>query len=136
MVNEVTDAMTDETTTTNEPPAPIGDAGSADADQKSAAPPSAAPGDSAPPRDEPSARPSLRLSKTVVGRPLEVAVDDRGVERAIRKLRRILGNEGVSKEVKKRRFYMKPSDAKRKKQRDAERRRRRAARRAYKRPPR
>lgn len=68
-------------------------------------------------------------SRTVEGSPIEVSVDDRGVERAIRKLKRKCDTEGVTRELKRRRHYEKPSDRKRRKRRDAERRRRRAARR-------
>ena len=68
----------------------------------------------------------------VCGRPLEVSVDDRGLERAIRTLRRRVANEGVTKMLKRRRCYEKPSVRKRRKQREAERRRRRAARRIVK----
>lgn len=67
--------------------------------------------------------------KTVEGRPLEVAVDDRGLERAIRQLKRKVAAEGVGKEMKRRRHYEKPSVKKRRKARDAERRRRRSKRR-------
>ena len=38
----------------------------------------------------------------VTGRPLEVKVDERGVERAIRKLRRLMASEGVLREIKRR----------------------------------
>ena len=68
-------------------------------------------------------------SRTVEGNPIEVVVDERGVERAIRKLKRKCDTEGVTRELKRRRHYEKPSDRKRRKRRDAERRRRRAARR-------
>lgn len=68
-------------------------------------------------------------SRTVEGSPIEVTVDERGVERAIRKLKRKCDTEGVTRELKRRRHYEKPSDRKRRKRRDAERRRRRAARR-------
>lgn len=68
-------------------------------------------------------------SRTVEGNPIEVTVDERGVERAIRKLKRKCDTEGVTRELKRRRHYEKPSDRKRRKRRDAERRRRRAARR-------
>jgi small subunit ribosomal protein S21 len=68
-------------------------------------------------------------SRTVEGRPLEVTVDDRGLERAIRQLKRRVASEGVTREIKRRRHYEKPSVRKRRKAREAERRRRRAARR-------
>lgn len=61
----------------------------------------------------------------VQGRPLEVRVDDRGVERAIRKLRRLMASEGVLREIKRRRHYEKPSVKSKRKLREAERRRKR-----------
>jgi small subunit ribosomal protein S21 len=61
----------------------------------------------------------------IIGRPLEVRVDDRGVERALRRLRRIMANEGVLREVKRRRHYEKPSSRRKRKEREAIRRRRR-----------
>lgn len=61
----------------------------------------------------------------VQGRPLEVRVDERGVERAIRKLRRLLASEGVLREIKRRRHYEKPSVKSKRKLREAERRRKR-----------
>lgn len=61
----------------------------------------------------------------VQGRPLEVKVDDRGVERAIRKLRRLMASEGVLREIKRRRHYEKPSVKTKRKLREAERRRKR-----------
>jgi small subunit ribosomal protein S21 len=68
--------------------------------------------------------------KTIEGRPLEVTVDERGVERAIRQLKRKIASEGVTKELKRRKHYEKPSVRKRRKSREAERRRRRKERRA------
>ncbi len=65
------------------------------------------------------------VHEPVRGRPLEVAVDERGVERAIRKLRRLLASEGVLRELKRRRHYEKPSIRRKRKLREAERRRRR-----------
>jgi small subunit ribosomal protein S21 len=64
----------------------------------------------------------------VQGRPLEVKVDDRGVERAIRKLRRLMASEGVLREIKRRRHYEKPSIRTKRKEREAERRRKRRVR--------
>lgn len=78
---------------------------------------------------------TTRPGKTIEGRPLEVTVDDRGVERALRQLKRKIATEGVSRELKRRRHFEKPSVRKRQKQRDAERRRRRAKRRAEQRIP-
>ncbi|RMG98549.1 MAG: 30S ribosomal protein S21 [Deltaproteobacteria bacterium] len=65
------------------------------------------------------------LHEPVLGQPLEVPVDERGVERAIRKLRRLLASEGVLRELKRRRHYEKPSIRRKRKLREAERRRRR-----------
>jgi small subunit ribosomal protein S21 len=64
----------------------------------------------------------------ILGRPLEVRVDDRGVERAIRKLRRLLASEGVLREIKRRRHHEKPSIKEKRKVREADRRRKRRAR--------
>jgi small subunit ribosomal protein S21 len=61
-------------------------------------------------------------------KPLEVAVSDRGIERAIKMLKRKLSSEGVLRELKTRRHYMKPSVKRRKKQAEAARRRRKRAR--------
>ena len=61
--------------------------------------------------------------RPVLGRPLEVKVDERGVERAIRKLRRLMASEGVLREIKRRRHYEKPSIKKKRTLREAERRR-------------
>lgn len=68
--------------------------------------------------------------KTIEGRPLEVSVDERGLERALRRLKRKIATEGVTRELKRRRHYEKPSVRKRRKAREAERRRRRRERRA------
>jgi small subunit ribosomal protein S21 len=67
----------------------------------------------------------------VQGRPLEVKVDDRGVERAIRKLRRLMASEGVLREIKRRRHYEKPSVKGKRKLREAERRRKRRERKKH-----
>jgi small subunit ribosomal protein S21 len=66
--------------------------------------------------------------KTFEFRPLEVYVQDGNVDRAISALKRKMANEGIYKELKKRRFYEKPSEAKKRKMRDAERRRKKALR--------
>ena len=62
--------------------------------------------------------------------PLEVIVEGDNVERAIKALKRKVAHEGIYKELKRRRFYEKPSVAKKRKQREAERRRRKERRRA------
>jgi small subunit ribosomal protein S21 len=66
----------------------------------------------------------------ITGKPLEVRVDERGVERAIRKLRRLMAAEGVLREIKRRRHHEKPSVKKKRKLREAERRRKRRQRKA------
>ena len=65
----------------------------------------------------------------VQGRHLEVRVDDRGIDRAIRKLRRLTASEGVLREMKRRRHYEKPSQRRKRKTREAARRRKRRIRR-------
>jgi small subunit ribosomal protein S21 len=61
----------------------------------------------------------------IQGRAIEVKVDDRGVERALRRLRRVMATEGVLREIKRRRHYEKPSVRRNRKVREAVRRRRR-----------
>ncbi len=60
-----------------------------------------------------------------VGKPLEVRVDERGLDRALRRLRRITASEGILREMKRRRHYEKPSQASKRKLREAARRRKR-----------
>ncbi len=67
-------------------------------------------------------------AEAVQCKPLEVAVGDRGIERAIKHLKRKMASEGILRELKRRRHYMKPSVKKRKKQAEAARRRRKRAR--------
>ncbi len=62
--------------------------------------------------------------------PIEISVYDNNVNRAMSTLKREIGREGVLRELKNRRYYEKPSVAKRRKSREAERRRRKDARRA------
>ena len=61
--------------------------------------------------------------------PIEVQVVDNNIGRAMNQLKRQIGREGVNRELKRRRFFEKPSVAKRKKAQEAERRRRKDARR-------
>lgn len=68
-------------------------------------------------------------SGPVLGRPLEVTVDQDHVDRAINRLKRKMADEGILKELKKRRFYEKPSERRKRKMREAERRLRKAQRR-------
>ncbi len=63
-------------------------------------------------------------TETVDCKPLEVAVGERGIERAIKHLKRKMAAEGVLRELKRRRHYMKPSIKRRKKESEAARRRR------------
>ncbi len=56
-------------------------------------------------------------------------IDNRGIEAAVRRLKRLVAVEGILKTVKSKRGYEKPSVKKRRKRREAERRRRRAVRR-------
>ena len=66
--------------------------------------------------------------EAVVCKPLEVTVGDKGIERAIKNLKRKLAAEGVVREQKRRRHYMKPSVKRRKKASEAARRRRKRTR--------
>ena len=61
--------------------------------------------------------------------PIEVRVVDNNVGRAMNQLKRQIGREGFNRELKRRRFYEKPSVAKRRKSIEAERRRRKEERR-------
>lgn len=68
------------------------------------------------------------LGQPIQCKPVEVVVGDRGLERAIKQLKRQMANEGILRELKQRRHHMKPSVKRRKKQAEAARRRRKAAR--------
>jgi small subunit ribosomal protein S21 len=68
------------------------------------------------------------VGEAVACRPLEVVVGDRGIERAIKHLKRKMASEGILRELKRRRHHMKPSIKKRKKQAEAARRRRKRVR--------
>ena len=57
-------------------------------------------------------------------KPVEVIVGEKGVERAIKHLKRKMAAEGILRELKRRRHYMKPSVRRRKKESEAARRRR------------
>jgi small subunit ribosomal protein S21 len=63
-------------------------------------------------------------SESVQCKPLEVAVGDKGIERAIKHLKRKMAAEGILRELKRRRHHMKPSVKRRKKMSEAARRRR------------
>ena len=62
--------------------------------------------------------------------PLEVRVDGDNMNRAINQLKRKVANEGIYKEMKKRRHYEKPSEERKRKSRESERRRRKSERRS------
>ena len=69
------------------------------------------------------------VGETVQCKPVEVVVGDRGLDRAIKHLKRKMANEGILRELKRRRHYMKPSIKRRKKEAEAARRRRKRGRR-------
>jgi small subunit ribosomal protein S21 len=75
------------------------------------------------------------IGEAVQCKPLEVVVGDKGVERAIKHLKRKMAAEGILRELKRRRHYMKPSIKKRKKESEAARRRRKRARQGPFTPP-
>jgi len=54
---------------------------------------------------------------------LEVKVFDNQLEKALKDLKRKLAKEGIMKELKRRRFYEKPSLKKKRKQKEARKRR-------------
>jgi small subunit ribosomal protein S21 len=56
---------------------------------------------------------------------MEITVQDNNVEKAIKLLKRKLTKEGIFRQLKERRWYEKPSDCKRRKQRQSLRRQRR-----------
>ena len=64
---------------------------------------------------------------------MEVKVHENDVERALRAFKRQFQKEGLFREIKKRRFYEKPSEKKRRKQREGAKKR--AAARRYNRNP-
>ena len=72
-------------------------------------------------------RPLPNPTEPVQCKPLEVQVGDKGIERAIKHLKRKMAAEGILRELKRRRHYMKPSVKRRKKQAEAARRRRKRA---------
>ena len=63
-------------------------------------------------------------TESIQCRPLEVIVGEKGIERAIKHLKRKMAAEGILRELKRRRHYMKPSIKRRKKMSEAARRRR------------
>jgi small subunit ribosomal protein S21 len=53
---------------------------------------------------------------------LEIRVDDRNIEKALRVLKRKMQTDGLFRELKNRRFYEKPSLKKKRKRREAQKR--------------
>ncbi|MDH3653272.1 MAG: 30S ribosomal protein S21 [Myxococcales bacterium] len=74
------------------------------------------------------------MVETVQCKPIEVHVGERGLERAVKHLKRKMATEGILRELKRRRHYMKPSIKKRKKAAEAARRRRKRVRQVNERP--
>jgi small subunit ribosomal protein S21 len=66
-------------------------------------------------------------------RALEITVDDRGVESALRAFKRLVQRDGILRELRRRQSYEKPGERKRRKVREAARRRRRQLSRALRR---
>ena len=64
------------------------------------------------------------LGDAVQCKPVEVSVGDKGLDRAVKHLKRKIAAEGILRELKRRRHYMKPSVKRRKKAAEAARRRR------------
>ncbi len=62
--------------------------------------------------------------ETLLGRPLEVEVRD-SIEKAMKILKQKMSKEGILQELKRRRFYEKPSVKKKRKTREARKRLRR-----------
>ena len=69
-----------------------------------------------------------RTVDNLLGRPLEVEVRD-SLEKAMKILKQKMSKEGILQEVKRRRFYEKPSVKRKRKMREARKRRRREAKR-------
>jgi len=67
-----------------------------------------------------------------IGRPLEVEVRDNNFEKAMKIFKQKLSKEGILQEVKRRRFYEKPSVRLKRKSLEARQRRRREMRRRVK----
>ncbi len=73
-------------------------------------------------------RPHRASARSVEFRPIEVAVQDGNVNRAMSMLKRKMASEGIYKELRKRRFFEKPSEEKKRRGREADRRRKKAVR--------
>ena len=66
--------------------------------------------------------------ETLLGRPLEVEVRD-SIEKAMKILKQKMSKEGILQEIKRRRYFEKPSVKRKRKMREARKRRRREAKR-------
>lgn len=66
----------------------------------------------------------MSVGDAIQCKPVEVQVGEKGVERAVKHLKRKMAAEGILRELKRRRHYMKPSVRRRKKEAEASRRRR------------
>lgn len=73
-------------------------------------------------------RPHRASARSVEFRPIEVAVQDGNVNRALSMLKRKMAAEGIYKELRKRRFFEKPSEERKRRGREADRRRKKAVR--------
>jgi len=73
-------------------------------------------------------RPHRASARSVEFRPIEVTVQDGNVNRALSMLKRKMAAEGIYKELRKRRFFEKPSEERKRRNREAERRRKKAVR--------
>ena len=71
-----------------------------------------------------SEKTNVSVGEAIQCKPLEVSVGDKGVDRAVKHLKRKMAAEGILRELKRRRHYMKPSVKRRKKEAEAARRRR------------
>ena len=59
---------------------------------------------------------------------MEIRVDDKNIEKALRLLKRKMQNDGLFRELKNRRFYEKPSLKKKRKRREAQKRKQKSMR--------
>ena len=76
----------------------------------------------------------MSIGEAIQCKPVEVVVGEKGLERAVKHLKRKMATEGILRELKRRRHYTKPSIKKRKKAAEAARRRRKRVRQLSERP--
>jgi small subunit ribosomal protein S21 len=60
---------------------------------------------------------------------LEIHVEDGNIEKALKVLKRYIQREGILRDIKRKSFYEKPSESKRRREREARKRRLKAERR-------